>query len=89
MELCRSAFKSLISLVLSKGCYAKSDKGFVASVVGSGVGVDNSGGGVKDCIDCGMFVVYTGGNEYDKSGQNQSKTDKTRHGNEKSLRNRS
>ncbi|GKG61757.1 hypothetical protein Tco_0623474, partial [Tanacetum coccineum] len=32
------------------------DGGFVALVVGGGVGVDNSGGGVKDCNDCGMTV---------------------------------
>ncbi|GKD40546.1 hypothetical protein Tco_1260753, partial [Tanacetum coccineum] len=35
------------------------DKGFVASVVGGGVGVDCGGRGVKDGNDCGMMVVYT------------------------------
>ncbi|GJZ37744.1 reverse transcriptase domain-containing protein [Tanacetum coccineum] len=36
------------------------DGGFVASVVGGGVGVDCGGGGVKDGIDCGMMVEYIG-----------------------------
>ncbi|GJS23093.1 hypothetical protein Tco_0451725 [Tanacetum coccineum] len=36
------------------------DGGFVASVVGGGVGVDNSGGGVNDYNDCEMTVEITG-----------------------------
>ncbi|GJU68330.1 hypothetical protein Tco_1254589 [Tanacetum coccineum] len=36
------------------------DGGFVASVVGGGVGVDNSGGGENDCNGCGMTVENTG-----------------------------
>ncbi|GJS28301.1 hypothetical protein Tco_0488921 [Tanacetum coccineum] len=36
------------------------DGGFIASVVGGGVGVDCGGGGVKDGIDCGMTVEYIG-----------------------------
>nr|GEX36255.1 hypothetical protein [Tanacetum cinerariifolium] len=32
--------------------------GFVALVVGGGVGVDCGGEGVKDCNDCGMAVEY-------------------------------
>ncbi|GKE20294.1 hypothetical protein Tco_1431806 [Tanacetum coccineum] len=36
------------------------DGGFVASVVGGGVGVDCGGGGVKDDIDCGITVEYIG-----------------------------
>ncbi|GKF51280.1 hypothetical protein Tco_0147747 [Tanacetum coccineum] len=36
------------------------DRGFVASVVGGGVGVDCGGGRVKDGIDCGMMVEYIG-----------------------------
>nr|GFA02803.1 hypothetical protein [Tanacetum cinerariifolium] len=36
------------------------DGGFIASVVGGGVGVDYGGGGVKDGIDCGMTVEYIG-----------------------------
>nr|GEX09600.1 hypothetical protein [Tanacetum cinerariifolium] len=35
------------------------DGGFVASVIGGGVGVDNSGGRVKDCNDCRMTVENT------------------------------
>ncbi|GJZ93537.1 hypothetical protein Tco_0665602 [Tanacetum coccineum] len=35
------------------------DGGFVASVVGGGVRVDKSGGGVKDCNDYGMTVENT------------------------------
>ncbi|GKF63064.1 hypothetical protein Tco_0183118, partial [Tanacetum coccineum] len=33
------------------------DGGFVALVVGAGVGVDCGGGGAKDGNDCGMTVV--------------------------------
>ncbi|GKG55821.1 hypothetical protein Tco_0574715, partial [Tanacetum coccineum] len=36
------------------------DGGFVASVIGGGVGVDYSGGGEKDSNDCGMMMVYIG-----------------------------
>nr|GEY85613.1 hypothetical protein [Tanacetum cinerariifolium] len=36
------------------------DKGFIASVVGGGVGVDCDGRGVKDDIDYGMTVEYIG-----------------------------
>ncbi|GKD25831.1 hypothetical protein Tco_1232045, partial [Tanacetum coccineum] len=35
------------------------DRGFVASIIGGGVGVDCGGGGVKDGNDYGMTVVYT------------------------------
>ncbi|GJR81015.1 hypothetical protein Tco_0151800 [Tanacetum coccineum] len=38
----------------------QTDRGFVASVVGSGVSVDCYGGGVKDGNDYGMTVVYIG-----------------------------
>ncbi|GKD76644.1 hypothetical protein Tco_1339265 [Tanacetum coccineum] len=73
------------------------DGRFVASVVGGGVGVDNSGGGVKDCNDCGMTVENTGedseitktGMNIYKKGQKQNKMDKTRHENGKSTRNQS
>ncbi|GJU38619.1 reverse transcriptase domain-containing protein [Tanacetum coccineum] len=40
--------------------FGSADRGFVALVVGGGVGVDCGGGGVKDGNDCGMTVVYTG-----------------------------
>ncbi|GJW51232.1 hypothetical protein Tco_0092583 [Tanacetum coccineum] len=36
------------------------DGGFLALVVGGGVGVDCGGGGVKDGIYCGMTVEYIG-----------------------------
>nr|GEZ96958.1 hypothetical protein [Tanacetum cinerariifolium] len=36
------------------------DRGFVASTVGGGVGVDCCGRGVKDGNDYGMNVEYTG-----------------------------
>ncbi|GJW40364.1 hypothetical protein Tco_0066209 [Tanacetum coccineum] len=36
------------------------DGGFIDSVVGGGVGVNNSGGGVKDCNDFGMTVENIG-----------------------------
>ncbi|GKE17014.1 hypothetical protein Tco_1424591 [Tanacetum coccineum] len=42
--------------------FRSADRGFIASVVGGGVGVDCGGGGVKDGNDCGMTVVYTGEN---------------------------
>ncbi|GKD22119.1 hypothetical protein Tco_1223822, partial [Tanacetum coccineum] len=60
---------SLVAPSLSSRCSstratdAKSgsvDGGFVASVVGGGVGVDCGGGGVKDGIDCRMTVEYIG-----------------------------
>ncbi|GKD14583.1 hypothetical protein Tco_1198990, partial [Tanacetum coccineum] len=35
------------------------DGRFIASVVGGGVGVDNSGGGVNDYNDCEMTVEIT------------------------------
>ncbi|GKG50930.1 hypothetical protein Tco_0539054, partial [Tanacetum coccineum] len=35
------------------------DGGFVTLVVGGGVGVDNSGGGVNDCNDYGMTEKCT------------------------------
>ncbi|GKB72127.1 hypothetical protein Tco_0933539 [Tanacetum coccineum] len=40
--------------------FRSADGGFVASVVGGGVGVDCGGGGVKDGNDYGMTVVYIG-----------------------------
>ncbi|GKE07376.1 hypothetical protein Tco_1399394, partial [Tanacetum coccineum] len=57
--------------------FGSSDGGFVASVVGGGVGVDCGGGGAKDGNDYGMTVVYIGedslitkiGNGYLRKGQ--------------------
>ncbi|GJS31637.1 hypothetical protein Tco_0492257 [Tanacetum coccineum] len=40
--------------------FRSSDGGFVASVIGGGVGVDCGGGVEKDGNDCGMTVVYIG-----------------------------
>ncbi|GKB11719.1 hypothetical protein Tco_0845642 [Tanacetum coccineum] len=40
--------------------FGSTDRGFDASVVGGGVGVDYGGGGVKDDNDCGMPMVYRG-----------------------------
>ncbi|GJY91638.1 hypothetical protein Tco_0507420 [Tanacetum coccineum] len=39
--------------------FRSTDRGFVASDVGGGVGVDSGGGEVKDVNDYGMAVVYT------------------------------
>nr|GEX13891.1 hypothetical protein [Tanacetum cinerariifolium] len=50
----------------SDGCqktdakFGSRNKGFVASVVGGGCGVDCEGGRVKDGNDCKMIVLYTG-----------------------------
>nr|GEV25513.1 hypothetical protein [Tanacetum cinerariifolium] len=56
-------FSDAVTLLLNWNTDAKSrsvDGGFVALVVGSGMGVDCGGGGVKDDIYCGMTVEYIG-----------------------------
>nr|GFD43979.1 hypothetical protein [Tanacetum cinerariifolium] len=56
-------FSKSETLLLNWKTDAKSrsvDGGFVASVIGGGVGVDCGGGGVKDGIECGMMVEYIG-----------------------------
>ncbi|GKG20198.1 hypothetical protein Tco_0379999, partial [Tanacetum coccineum] len=58
-----TSFSNVVTLLLNWKTDAKSgsvDRGFIDSVVSGGVGVDNSGGGVKDCNDFGMMVENTG-----------------------------
>ncbi|GJS34537.1 hypothetical protein Tco_0532919 [Tanacetum coccineum] len=55
-----TSFFNVVTLLLNWKTDAKFrsvDRGFIASVVGGGVGVDCYGGGVKDGNDCGMTVV--------------------------------
>ncbi|GKE91397.1 hypothetical protein Tco_1572492, partial [Tanacetum coccineum] len=40
--------------------FRSADGGFVASVVGGGVGFNCGSGGANDGNDCGMTVVYIG-----------------------------
>nr|GEY52086.1 putative reverse transcriptase domain-containing protein [Tanacetum cinerariifolium] len=44
---------------VTDGKFKSVDRGFVASVVGGGVGVDCGDEGLKDCNDCGIKVEYT------------------------------
>ncbi|GJR63351.1 hypothetical protein Tco_1505513 [Tanacetum coccineum] len=58
-----TSFSNAVTLLLNWKTDAKfgsSNGGFVASVVGGGVGVDCGGGGAKDGNDYGMTVVYIG-----------------------------
>ncbi|GJX76579.1 hypothetical protein Tco_0323390 [Tanacetum coccineum] len=51
---------TLLSYWKTNAKFGSIDGGFVASVIGGGVGVDCYGGGVKDGNDCGMTVVNIG-----------------------------
>ncbi|GKF33000.1 hypothetical protein Tco_0106200, partial [Tanacetum coccineum] len=58
-----TSFSNAVTLLLNWKTDAKfgsSDKGFIASVVSGGVGIDYGGGGAKDGNDCGMTVMYIG-----------------------------